>query len=279
MYIKYIAIVSIVMMISINPMIASSTYSPNLAERQQIQNITETIDSRIDWQMQIAQQYFLFFERLNTPRELVKYNAYEQYLINQISTHLLGTYIKPLPKVDVNTDSSPTKFVSSERPYTNIYYIPNWLVTIADNANIYRLGGTEIQMRADVYDDLQEMAKAFRTHMWYKMTLTSGYRSFTQQQLDFTLECKQSKKCAYEGTSEHQSWLAIDIWGMRWLAYEWMVEHAHTYGFHQSYQNGIEIDGYQREDRHWRHLGRDLATELYQKWITFTQWVREEERE
>jgi len=35
---------------------------------------------------------------------------------------------------------------------------------------------------------------------------------------------------------------------------EWMKENAHKYGFHNSYQKGLEIDGYDIEPWHWRYL-------------------------
>ena len=56
-----------------------------------------------------------------------------------------------------------------------------------------------------------------------------------------------------------------------------MTENAHTYGFHQSYQKWIEIDLYSEEKRHWRYVWVDMATELKESWLSFTEWVREQQ--
>jgi D-alanyl-D-alanine carboxypeptidase len=57
-------------------------------------------------------------------------------------------------------------------------------------------------------------------------------------------------------------------------SYDWLVENAHLYGFHQSYQKGKSIDGYAIEPRHRRYLGVELAKELHEKGMTFSEAVK-----
>ncbi|MDR0650860.1 MAG: D-alanyl-D-alanine carboxypeptidase family protein [Candidatus Peribacteria bacterium] len=76
--------------------------------------------------------------------------------------------------------------------------------------------------------------------------------------------------------------MAIDLWEAtneeKFLEkhqtyYDWLRENAHLYGFHQSYQKGKSIDGYAIEPRHRRYLGENLAKELQEKKITFSELI------
>lgn len=60
------------------------------------------------------------------------------------------------------------------------------------------------------------------------------------------------------------------------MAWQWLTDNAHTYGWHQSYQRGRDIDGYDVEPWHWRYLGVELASELRKQNLTFTQWSLQE---
>lgn len=89
--------------------------------------------------------------------------------------------------------------------------------------------------------------------------------------------------CAKAGHSEHQSGLAIDLWSASTQAtwqnsprltrfYTWLSENAHLYGFHNTYQRGLEIDGYEIEPWHWRYVGKKLATHLKENDITLAEF-------
>ena len=113
----------------------------------------------------------------------------------------------------------------------------------------------------------------------------SSYRSYSYQVGIKAGGCPDNL-CARAGYSEHQSGLALDLWSAStneyWKSsprlmkfYTWLEENAHLYGFHNSYQNGRAVDGYEIEPWHWRYLGRDLATYLKQKDKTFAQYYSE----
>ena len=82
--------------------------------------------------------------------------------------------------------------------------------------------------------------------------------------------------CAEAGSSEHQAGLAIDLGvnGRRLdsASFEWMRNNAHKRGLHNTYQKGVETDGKMVEPWHWRYLGVKLATELYEKKMSFAEW-------
>jgi LAS superfamily LD-carboxypeptidase LdcB len=126
------------------------------------------------------------------------------------------------------------------------------------------------------------MANAFYEKFWTNIVIASAYRSYGYQKNSISESCKQSWRCAREWESEHQLWLAVDLWEatneQKFLSkyqkyYDRLHDNAHLYWFHQSYQNWREFDGYYIEPRHRRYLWTWLATKLHDRNITFTQYV------
>jgi hypothetical protein len=60
---------------------------------------------------------------------------------------------------------------------------------------------------------------------------------------------------------------------------ERLQENAYKRGFHQTYQKGADIDGKMVEPWHWRYLGVELATELYEKKLSFGERFYSQSRE
>ncbi len=109
------------------------------------------------------------------------------------------------------------------------------------------------------------------------LRITSGYRSFSAQ-----ASLKTSYKVTYgtgansfsadQGYSEHQLGTTLDFTTKatngslpgfdKTPAYTWLLRHAHEHGFVLSYPKGNAY--YQYEPWHWRFVGINLATRLYQ---------------
>jgi D-alanyl-D-alanine carboxypeptidase len=51
-----------------------------------------------------------------------------------------------------------------------------------------------------------------------------------------------------------------------------MQENAHLYGFHNTYQKGMEVDGKMVEPRHRRYVGVELATHLHESGQTIAEY-------
>ncbi len=177
-------------------------------------------------------------------------------------------------------DSSLQKFVGVNQPFFNKSYEPNDLVSLQNRSHIS--AQSKHTLRKEAADDLEKMANAFYKEFWTNIVIASAYRSYNYQKNLISESCKQSWRCAREWESEHQLWLAVDLWEatneQKFLSkyqkyYDWLYENAHLYWFHQSYQNWREIDGYYIEPWHWRYLGTWLATKLHDRNITFTQYV------
>jgi len=187
-----------------------------------------------------------------------------------------------LSKIDYSKlpDDDIQKFVGVNQPFSDISYEPSDLVPLQWKSHIS--AQARHTLRKEVAENLEKMANAFYSEFWKNIVIASAYRSYNYQKNSISESCKQSGRCAREWESEHQLWLAVDLWEatneQKFLFkyqkyYDRLHDNAHLYWFHQSYQNWREFDGYYIEPRHRRYLGTWLATKLYEKDITFTQYV------
>ena len=187
-----------------------------------------------------------------------------------------------LAKIDYSnlSDDNIQKFVGVNKPFHNISYEPSDLVTLQGRSHIS--AQARHTLRKEAADSLEKMANTFYETFWTNIVIASAYRSYSYQKNSISESCKQSWRCAREWESEHQLWLAVDLWEatneQKFLSkyqkyYDRLHDNAHLYWFHQSYQNWREFDGYYIEPRHWRYLWTWLATKLHDRNITFTQYV------
>ena len=177
-------------------------------------------------------------------------------------------------------DDDIQKFVWVNKPFHNISYEPSDLVPLQWRSHIS--AQTRHTLRKEAAENLEKMANAFYSEFWKNIVIASAYRSYNYQKNSISENCKRSERCAREWESEHQLWLAVDLWEatneQKFLSkyqkyYDRLHDNAHLYWFHQSYQNWREFDGYYIEPRHWRYLWTWLATKLHDRNITFTQYV------
>lgn len=126
----------------------------------------------------------------------------------------------------------------------------------------------------------------------FELTAFSSFRSYDyQKQLYMKYVNKDGQAAADRysarpGYSEHQTGLAFDIGEVGnedvWLtdafgetpAGQWLVKHAHEYGFILRYPKGKEdITGYMYESWHFRYVGIKLAKEIYEKNVTLEEYL------
>ena len=56
-------------------------------------------------------------------------------------------------------------------------------------------------------------------------------------------------------------------------AFKWLQKHAHEYGFILRYPRGKEwITGYSYEPWHYRYVGTDVATIIFEEGITYEEY-------
>lgn len=181
---------------------------------------------------------------------------------------------------DFKQDNSITKFVNNKVSFADIKYIPENLVSIkSDYITDSKWNST---LRKEANESLQKMWEDFYKTFWEKIIVVSAYRSYNYQVWIKSWGCPDNF-CAKAGFSEHQSWLAFDLWettskksflsNKKLSAYFlWLNENAHKYGFHNTYQKWVLIDWYEEEPWHWRFLWVELANILKKEWETFAEY-------
>ena len=208
------------------------------------------------------------------------------YKISEVEKQSLLNFLKKereIQQLDLQTDTSLTKFVNNEIHFETLSYIPENLVGVSSEY-VYdaKWWASFMTKRANI--SLQAMWKAFYKEFWKKMTVVSAYRSYAYQAGIKARWCPDNL-CAKAGYSEHQSWLWVDFWSAStqaiWQAdatlsryYDWLSKNAHLYGYHNTYQKGLAVDGYEIEPWHWRYLWIDLATYLRDEEITFAEFYK-----
>lgn len=126
----------------------------------------------------------------------------------------------------------------------------------------------------------------------FELVAFSGFRSYEYQTTLYTNYVKRDgqeqadRYSARPGYSEHQTGLAFDIGELGkedlWLtsafgetpAGQWLVNHAHEYGFILRYPKGKEdITGFMYESWHFRYLGVELATKVKNTGLTLEEYL------
>ncbi len=185
-----------------------------------------------------------------------------------------------LKTIDTQSDNSIQKFVNNKISFDDVGYVPEELVAL-EWEYIYD-SKSNSRIRSDMSEALQDMSADFFDVFDTQLVVVSAYRSYLYQKWIKDRGCPDNL-CAKAGYSEHQSGLAVDFFSASsqsvWLNstklsgyYDWLSRHAHTYGFHNTYQRGVEVDGYEIEPWHWRYVWVPLAHYLWEKDITFAEW-------
>ncbi len=115
----------------------------------------------------------------------------------------------------------------------------------------------------------------------------SAYRSYNYQLNLYNRYVNQQGFAKAEtfsaraGYSEHQTGLATDIMNKNQeyidantKEYTWLVNNSYKYGFNLRYPKDKEnVTGYMYEEWHFRYLGKDIATYLYENNLTYDEYV------
>ena len=140
------------------------------------------------------------------------------------------------------------------------------------------------KLRKVAYEHFVEMANAAKKDN-IKLYVVSGYRTEKQQNSLFNNNVKRNGiehaliYSAKVNHSEHQLGLAIDINSVnvkfeKTKEYTWLKENSYKYGFIERYPKNKEfITGYGYEPWHYRYLGIDIATTMYEKNITYEEYL------
>ena len=200
---------------------------------------------------------------------------------------------EPVPE-EPETEEVPD--ISHEIPVSeewNLIVVNRWN-KIPDN---YSMELTELsnghKVDSRIYGFLEAMIYAAKKENVY-MFVRDGYRTNEEQrqlleeriQLYLSqgysresAEKKAQEWVAVPGTSEHEIGLAVDInpdysYGYTQNVYQWLGKNAHKYGFILRYPEGKEhITGIANEPWHYRYVGVEAATEIYQSGLCLEEYL------
>lgn len=235
-----------------------------------------------DITIKLMKEKYFIFDNLN---EYIKY--YEDnkkddlsHIISIVNVKANNEYydediIKP-----TNVDDGILMLVNKFH-YLSEDYNPDDIVKIS---NMYSYDNNSI--KEEVYTQYKKMWNAAKKED-LTLIVTSSYRKYDVQDELWTSrannqgEEEADKETARAGFSEHQTGLALDIVTYNSLLndfentdeFKWLQKNAHKYGFILRYPKDKEdITGYSYESWHYRYVGVEVATKIYEEKITFDEY-------
>ncbi len=170
-------------------------------------------------------------------------------------------------------------------------YVPKNLVNISSSNSrqlVYTakmaLEAMCLEMQAlKVYDTNPQ--SAYRSYSYQKDLYYNKYMEREREKYphlsDAELMIIVDTYSARPGTSDHQTGLTLDFSPINdsfvnTKAFTYLTKNAHKFGFILRYPKGKEnITGYKYEPWHWRFVGRDVATYIYEHGITLEEYMAE----
>lgn len=177
-------------------------------------------------------------------------------------------------------------------------YIPNDLISLNDHFENDVTLGYPIEIRAIMLEPLTQLITDMQA-VGLQPQVLSGYRSFSTQSIAFDKWLKEFPDraailSAPPGHSEHQLGTTIDFGSpnladyiddptMKDLQFHtyfyqtpegvWLAENAHKYGFTLSYpRDTFELTGFYYEPWHFRFVGTEMATQLYEMELSLAEF-------
>ena len=142
-----------------------------------------------------------------------------------------------------------------------------------------------VQYAYDGHSTTNEVYEQYKK-MWYAakeenltLIVNSSYRTYSEQEK--THKASGDEYAARPGFSEHQTGLALDIVTYNTIGndfenkpeFTWLSNNAHLYGFILRYPKDKEyLTGFEYESWHYRYLGVDLATKVYESGLTYDEY-------
>jgi len=200
----------------------------------------------------------------------------QDLIIEQVNTNRDNAYYSII--IEANTELGELVLVNKYYALDETY-VPENLVSIEPYGSV-RL----VKNAADAFKDLCISAEK----AGYTIKGISGYRSYQTQYNLYSRYLQKDPQwlvdtySARAGHSEHQTGLAIDVSSNNSdiltfelsSSFQWMKAKAHQYGFILLYQKGKEdITGYKYEPWHYRYVGKEIASILYETGMTYDEYV------
>lgn len=194
--------------------------------------------------------------------------------------------------VEIGLDNEFYTNINIVEDYTSLTTLVNKYNAIPEDAkfdNLVKLekpysNTGERQVRSEIYDTLKKMIDDAKKD-GLNLFVVSAFRSYNTQTYLFNNSKKKNgldyalTYSAKPGHSEHELGLAVDLNTTQekfknTKEYEWLKNNSFKYGFIERYpEDKVFITGYGYEPWHYRYLGIDIATKMYEEDITYEEYL------
>ncbi len=194
--------------------------------------------------------------------------------------------------VEIGLDNEFYTNINTVEDYTSLTTLVNKYNAIPEDAKFDNLVTLEkpysntgkIQVRSEIYDTLKKMIDDAKKD-GLNLYVVSAFRSYNKQTNLFNTSKKKNGLdhaliySAKPGHSEHQLGLAVDLNTTEekfknTKEYAWLKTNSFKYGFIERYpEDKVFITGYGYEPWHYRYLGVDIATKMYEENITYEEYL------
>ncbi len=164
-------------------------------------------------------------------------------------------------------------------------FVPDDLIDVTNKKYFY---GDGFKVKKEVWDAYLNMWNDADAQGFY-LIVNFAYYPYSEHEKAYN-KAKDNNGTVYAdnnvgrpGSDEHTTGLALDIFAKGALttvtfpesdAYKWLKENAHKYGFIERYPKGKEyITGQSAESWHYRYVGIDTATFIYENNLTLEEYL------
>ena len=225
----------------------------------------------------LTKNFNLYIEYMNNNKDLSS-----SEIVRNINIHLDKNFYEDTEKANITLD---TTLLVNKHYLLDKDYIPDDLVNVSQNYAWGEVGSQKV--REVAYNAFLDMWNAANEEGYYLM-INSSYRSYEDQEIVYNNYKNSSGErfadsiAARPGSSEHQTGLALDIFSKtntnkntfsQTDEAKWLKENAHNFGFILRYpEDKVDITGYSFESWHYRYVGKDIATYIYENDITYEEY-------
>jgi len=222
-------------------------------------------------------------------------NEYLEYMdtnptiegLNEVTPTDIVAIVNVNANNDFYTNTTPTDISKGYLMLVNKFNYLNKDFVIEDLVKMgleFSYAGNEISN--EVYVSFKKLVRDAKKE-GLTIIANSSYRSYENQEKVYNqkkanLGTEQADLIAtHPGYSEHQTGLAIDVSTPGYTTetfdtsdeFKWLIENAHKYGFILRYPKDKKyLTGIEYESWHYRYVGVDMATKIYNENITFDEY-------
>lgn len=253
----------------------------------EIEKIEETINNIDVKKYLLNNKYDNLINFLNVPYfKCENIERYELYL----KKHKDLSYEQIVLNVEMNLDR---EFYSNISQVTNpndtlvlvnkFYKLPNNFEATDLEVLDSKYGQTQVLKKIAAKKIAEMIDDAAKENV--NLTVISSYRSESKQQNLFNTTKKKyglTHALNYQakpGHSEHQTGYAVDLNTTnsnfsKTKEYKWLKDNSYKYGFIERYPKGkSSITGYEYEPWHYRYVGINVSTKIYENNITLEEYL------